>query len=411
MSRSESLLSGLDQAARFCFFLLIIVLPWTIAPMSIAAAACGALTVPIWVARRNREAFRNPVTLPAIGWMAALILSAVFALNPTASLSRLEKGLLPALTALGAGHAANPGRARRALGLLLGSASVAWGYGLARFVAHGASFAARARGPVGHYMTFAGQIGLMSSIALGIALTGRGRWRFAAATVAGLGGVALAATYTRSAWLGMLAALAAMLALGRPRWVAVLLAAAVAVYVLAPGAYRARLHSMFDPHHPANLERTYMWDAGIRMFRDHPLTGVGLEDLKPVYDRYRPPQAHERAGHLHSVPVQIAATMGVPGLVAFVLLYAGLVRCAASGLLGMLRRLRSPAAAGEPTETERLAASVRLGMLGALVGFLVAGLFEWNFGDEELLYPLYLFAGVAWAARGWSQDAGPGSER
>jgi len=94
-----------------------------------------------------------------------------------------------------------------------------------------------------------------------------------------------------------------------------------------------------------------------------------------------------------------------------VLLYAGLVRCAASGLLGMLRRLRSPAAAGEPTETERLAAGVRLGMLGALVGFLVAGLFEWNFGDEELLYPLYLFAGVAWAARGWSRDAGPGSER
>jgi len=164
---------------------------------------------------------------------------------------------------------------------------------------------------------------------------------------------------------------------------------------------------MFDPHHPANLERTYMWGAGLRMFRDHPLSGVGLEDLKPVYDRYRPPEARERAGHLHSVPVQIAATMGIIGLIAFALLYAGLVRCAASGLSGTLRRARDAVPGADPA---RLAAGVRLGVLGALAGFLVAGLFEWNFGDEELLYPLYLFAGMAWAARRWPAAEGAVAE-
>ena len=46
-----------------------------------------------------------------------------------------------------------------------------------------------------------------------------------------------------------------------------------------------------------------------------------------------------------------------------------------------------------------LAAGLRLGALGGLAGFAVAGLFEWNFGDEELLYPLYTLAGMAWAAR------------
>ena len=30
--------------------------------------------------------------------------------------------------------------------------------------------------------------------------------------------------------------------------------------------------------------------------------------------------------------------------------------------------------------------------------------FEWNFGDEELLYHLYTLVGLAWAARSW--DAG-----
>jgi O-antigen ligase len=137
-----------------------------------------------------------------------------------------------------------------------------------------------------------------------------------------------------------------------------------------------------------NLERTYMWDAGGRMFRDHPLTGVGLEDLHPVYDRYRLPQAHERAGHLHSVPVQIAATMGIVGLIAFVALYAAMLVCAVSGLGPML-------------SAPGVEAGLRVGVLAALLGFLVAGLFEWNFGDEELLYLLFTLVGLAWSARRW----------
>jgi hypothetical protein len=42
-----------------------------------------------------------------------------------------------------------------------------------------------------------------------------------------------------------------------------------------------------------------------------------------------------------------------------------------------------------------------------VLGFLVAGLFEWNLGDEEVLHPLFALVGLAWAARSWSRaDAG-----
>jgi len=375
--------------------------------MSIAVAACGVLTVAALLMDRNREPLRNPVTIPWIAWMAALVLSAAFALDRSASFGRLGKGLFPGVVVLGVWHAQSAEHRQRAVFWLLVSAAAAWFYGLGVFLSHGASFAARARGFVGHYMTFAGQIGLIASIAAGIALTGRGAWRWGAAAVCALGVLTLAATYTRSAWLGFLVSIAVMLGCTRPRWIAALAVLALVAYALAPGEYRARIDSIVDPHHPTNIERTYMWEAGVRMLRDHPLTGVGIQDLKPIYDRYRAPAARERAGHLHSVPVQVAATMGIPGLIAFVLLYAGLVRCALVGLKESLGRARVPlprpgdsSTLASKTGTDAaLAAGIRLGVLGGLAGFAVAGLFEWNFGDEELLYPLYLLAGMAWASR------------
>ena len=184
-------------------------------------------------------------------------------------------------------------------------------------------------------------------------------------------------------------ALGVMLGAVRPKLLPALVVAIALVTAFAPAPIRARLTGLFDPKNDFNRERSYMWEAGGRMFRDHPVTGVGLMDLHPLYDRYRSPGAVERAGHLHSVPVQIAATMGLIGLVAFAALYASLLWAAARGLGGALR------AGG-------LGAGVKLGVTAALAGFLVAGLFEWNFGDEELLYPLFTLVGLAWAARGWN---------
>jgi O-antigen ligase len=253
-------------------------------------------------------------------------------------------------------------------------------------------FGLRARGPVGHYMTYAGQLLLFVSLALGVFICARGRaWRVGSALTALLGSAALLGTFTRSAWLGILVSAAVILGRWKPRWLAALAGVVVLLLLLAPASYRDRMASAFDPTHATNVERTYMWDAGWRMFLDHPMTGVGLQDLHPLYERYRNPAATEATGHLHSVPVHLAATMGVIGLAAFVWLFIGLFRCAGSGLGATLR-------------DGGVAAGVRLGMLGALCGFLVAGLFEWNLGDEELLYPLFVMAGIAWAARGWEDS-------
>jgi O-antigen ligase len=386
----------LDLVAGWSFLLFVAALPWSIAPMSITIAICAPLTLAVWARRPGRWPV-TPVAWPTLAWLVAFALSAWFALDQAASLPRLTKAFFPLLVPLAATHARLPHHGRRALAVLLVSATLAALFGLGLYVAEGAAWPARAHGAVGHYMTFGGQLLLFVSLAAGVFALGRTpRWRLGALLAALAGSAALAATYTRSSWIGLAVSLATLLGLARPRWLPALAAMIAIAFALAPASYRARAWSAFDPHDPTNLERTYMWQGGLAMLRDHPLTGVGPQDLQPIYERYKPPQATERAGHLHSVPVQIAASMGLAGLIAFALLYGSLFVAAGHGLRRMI-------------SLGGLAAGLRASVIAMLAGFLVAGLFEWNFGDEELLYPLLTLVGMAWAARGWDDGKTDGS--
>src|SRR2546426_445260 len=229
--------SHLLVAARFCFMLLIITLPWTIAPMTIAALACGAFTL-LAAPRRSAQLLgRNPVSWAALGWLAALLMSTLASEDRAGSLHRLDKALFPALVPLAAFHTANQARGERALALLFLSSAVSSLVGIVFFVARGASFSARARGPVGHYMTFAGQLLLVASVAGAVGLmTQRRAWRVAGLGTAALAATALAGTFTRSSWLGLGASATVLIGRARPRWLPALGAALIAIYAFAPGA-------------------------------------------------------------------------------------------------------------------------------------------------------------------------------
>ncbi len=396
-------------ASGVAFLLLVVALSGPIAPMGIATALCGTLTLarilraPDPSSGRVRPAWpRTPVDRAAIAWFVALLVASVFALDPAGSLPRVTKGLMPALVGLAAFHAADQRDGRRALALYLIVVGVVSLISVALWYGEGHGYAWRARGFAGHYMTFGGQLLLEIPVALAVALTARERrWRWGAALVAALALVALATTFTRSAWMGVFVAGVIVLGGAWPRGLLLLAGAAAAAWIFATGAWRDRLHSMVDPSHGYNGERLLMWGAGARMFLADPITGVGLQDLHAVYPAYRSPRATEEIGHLHNTLVQIGATMGLVGLAAFAWLYSALLRAAAA-CLGPVRDLPARLRA------EGAGAGLRLGVTAALVGFLVAGLFEWNFGDEELLYHLYTLVGMAWASSAWSRT---GSDR
>ncbi len=240
----------------------------------------------------------------------------------------------------------------------------------------------RARGFYSIYMTLAGVLTLVLLAVLPYLLRRdrvRPRWELPAWI---LMLVALVLTYTRGAWLGFLAGLAGLLPLARRRRVLAILGGSVLVLFLALVAASATFGGQgWDPRKLADpvtvRERLYMWRAGITMLERNPVSGIGVGQVKKLFPRYALPQAAKRStSHLHNSPLQVLVERGVLGLGCWLWLWVAFF---ARGL-----RILKQAAAGQ--ERERALVS---GSLAAILGFLVAGLSEYNFGDSEVVMVAY----------------------
>jgi O-antigen ligase len=250
--------------------------------------------------------------------------------------------------------------------------------GIWQFLHGGDDLNNRIRGTLSHYMTFSGIAMAAACLLLGFALEGPGRWRL----VGLLGGLPLAAvllTFTRNAYVGLVAALLVYLVVRRPRGLLLLAPALLAVFLLAPPEIRGRIRSIADLSDSTNRDRIAMVHAGSRIVAQYPVFGLGPDMISPYYPLYRDDDAlHWRVPHLHNNVVQIAAANGLFAAASYVAL-VGLFLCRS---VVLLRRERRP---------ER--AAIWSAVLLAGSALTVAGLFEYNFGDTEVeMAALLIFA-------------------
>jgi O-antigen ligase len=232
---------------------------------------------------------------------------------------------------------------------------------------------ARARGFFSIYMTLAGVLSLVLVSTLPRVALGRpGTAWTLPAWLAGL--LALGLTSVRGAWLGFAAGVAGA-ALGlRRRWLvlAALVLVLAGALVVEPGLLR-RLKTVGDITDDTTRDRLAMLDAGLGLAIAHPLTGIGPGQVKNVYPTVASAEALRRStSHLHNTPLQIVVERGLPGLAAWLAIWVGFFGAA----WRVFRRI--------PPADEESRALV-LGSMAAIAAFLVAGLFEYNFGDTEVL--------------------------
>jgi putative inorganic carbon (HCO3(-)) transporter len=359
------------------------------------------------------SSLRFPLVAPVLAFSVATLLSALASPRPLLGVLHSKSLLLFATFYLLLHGLERPGAAFRFLSLLsieLASVSIygivqvafcpsdpGWIPLVARFFKH----CARAHAFYSIYMTLAGvlSVGLLAVLPR-LLLRGSQDRRWWVVFTCAAETVALGLTYVRGAWVGVVAGLLTLMALvRRGRWpiLAVLIVGMTAPFVATPGL-RHRALSVGDLSDPTVHERLLMWRSGVRMAREHALAGVGPGRVRELYPAYVEPGAlRPGRSHVHNTPLQILVERGPLGLLTWLWLFVAF-------FAGARRSLRSLDA-----EAGRERALV-MGSVAATAGFLVSGLFEYNFGDAEVAMVTYSVMALGFPrgrCRAPAEDTGP----
>jgi O-antigen ligase len=317
----------------------------------------------------RRDCFRGPFVFLFLVLALLTIASAVFSRDPAASARHLGGLGLFLLVPATIDLVDSPERGRAVVLAFAASAVALSLYGVWQFFHGGDDLHARIRSTLSHYMTFSGLAVLAGCLLLGFGFEARGRWRLLGAlALVPLGAVLL--TFTRNAYVGLVAALVLFATVRRPALLLPIAAALVAVYLLAPPGIRDRIRSTADLSDTTNRDRIAMAKAGWRMVRENPVFGLGNDMVQPYYPLYREPGAPRwNVPHLHDNVIQLAAANGPFAAAA----YVAIVLVFLARAIALVRRRDAP---------DR--ASLWAGALLAGAAISVAGLFEYNFGDTEV---------------------------
>lgn len=244
----------------------------------------------------------------------------------------------------------------------------------------------RLAGTLGHYMTAGGILMFVAVALFAAALYEKSRnWRFFYFGLAVLSSGGVALTHSRNAYVGLFIAIIFMLLLWRKQLLLLLPFALSLLILLAPPMIRDRIFHIVDLEDQSVMNRINMLQTGAHMVADYPLFGVGMQQVQVYYNRFKPEDDPGNVPHLHNNIMQIAAERGVPSLIIWLwmLLVLGL------GHLRLYRRPNSP----PWYSAAALAAFV------VLIAMFSAGMFEYNFGDDEVLMAFLLLVSIPFGLR------------
>jgi O-antigen ligase len=357
---------SLEQAGTLALIGVAGALQFSIAVAQIlllVALLCWAAEL---IVRRERIEV-PPFFWPLLAYAGITLVSAAFSLDPRTSVIDCKQLVLflivPAVYRLVSGK-----QAHTLMTVVLTCAAISAAFGVIQYgILHYDHLNQRPQGTLGHYMTYSGLLMIVITVAVARILFDTSDRTWAALVLPALA-VAVALTSTRSAWVGVCAGVALLFALKDFRLFSVLPVVAAIFFALAPGMITKRFVSMFDNKDPTRIDRVAMLHEGERMIAAHPLTGVGPNMVERRYVEYRGDDAVNKINpHLHNNPLQIAAERGLPALGLWLWFIVALARDLARRFASGSQRFLSAAA------------------LATILALLTAGLFEYNFGDSEVL--------------------------
>ncbi|MZG53032.1 MAG: O-antigen ligase family protein [Nitrospinae bacterium] len=199
-------------------------------------------------------------------------------------------------------------------------------------------------------------------------------------------------TFTRQAWLGVLAGVIFLIWFQKKRLFLYLPIILLMVFIISPDAIQYRIYELTNLKDKNLQTRIALWQGGWLVFKDHPLTGCGFKCIDVVNKDYPDPTGYiNKLRGMHNNFVQLAVDTGLFGLISWVSIWVAY-------FMTLFRRIVSM---GENLAYKRDA----MASAAAITGFLVAGFFETNFYDAEVSMLMYFIMALPFAANGKSPAA------
>ncbi len=234
----------------------------------------------------------------------------------------------------------------------------------------------RSYGFESHYMTQAGLMMIIALYSLSLLMNLGKKASYRIYTIFILSSLSLLLTLTRSAWLGFFIAAFILLMMKKPVSVGVLLFSVIIILIISPSPIKKRLNSFLNFKDITLQNRIVMIKKGVRMIKDNPFWGVGPGMVRYAYTvpRYKVKNSEELHSHLHNNFIQIWAARGGLALLSWIFF----VIIAFYELIKLKPK-------------DDFFKGIRSGGIFIFLAFLIAGFFEFNFGDSEVLILLFFF--------------------
>lgn len=317
---------------------------------------------------RDREASHIPpyLVIAMLALICTMALSTTVALNISSSLKEISKWLEFIIVILLGGQYL---RTRRQVWMIIvliclaGISQAFYGYIQAYFNLGPQSFirdaSLRVYGTFDQPNPYAGYINIPLSIALALTLLGR-NWltRILAGLTALVLAIAEYLSQSRGGEMAIAAALVFIVLAGMPRIRAfmrvfiilllglfeALLAGWIPLNIFSPIMHFLCLVqiSFLEPTSQdySTAERLAHWLAGLHMFMNHPVLGVGIGNYADAYPQYFITIFTDPLGHAHNYYINIAAETGSIGLIAFILFLLAVFVAGGHSLLAISKKLR-----------------------------------------------------------------------
>ncbi len=262
---------------------------------------------------------------------------------------------------------------------ILFSAAISAFVGIIISLFSGISLNNRLKGFTSHWMTYAGLLMLVFVFFIIFnKFSNKGKKKLFFYLILGMILIAIIFSLTRSAWVGIFISISLfLLTYFKKRPLVLILPALflIILFILLPVSIKKRVTSIIDINNITNLDRIHMAYSALEIIKDYPLTGVGPDNIKYIYPKYRHPDTKKNNPHLHNNFLQIAAEKGIFSLILFLIFIVSVYR-------SLFKFMKSE---------DQFKKNISTAVFFMFTAFLIAGMFEYNYGDSEIKFLLFYF--------------------